>query len=297
MTNVTYDHLDYHKTFENYVEAKRQLFVMAAKHGRRFGIVNAEDPSAKKFLNTVPNSVTYGIKSGDLRATKIKLESSHSTYTALVDGDKYNIRVNIPGDFNISNSLAVVAVGRKIGLTKSQIEKGIAALSGVEGRMNIIEAGQKFKVIIDYASTPDAFEKFFQTVRPTVKGKLIVVFGSAARRDKAKRPAQGEIAGKYGDVVVITEEDDRDEPSNQILEQIAVGVKKTGKKINKDLFLIQHRDEAIKFALSKATGSDDMVAILGKGHEKIIERADGDYPWNEAEITRTALLDLQKKSK
>lgn len=292
MTNVTYDHLDYHKTFDNYMNAKRRLFKIANKHGMRFGVVNAEDPSAEAFINTIVNHTTYGIKDGDIRATKIKLAADYSSYTAKYGKKSYDIKINIPGEFNVYNSMAALAVGDRLGLTKSQIEKGIAALKGVEGRMTIIDEGQKFKVLIDYASTPDAFNKFFETIRPVTKGNLIVVFGSAAQRDYDKRPAQGQISGKNADYVVITEEDDRDEPGEKIMSEIAAGVIKEGKKEGKNLFLIGDREEAIGFALTLAKTKDDLVAILGKGHEKTIERADGTYPWNETEVTTTALRAL-----
>jgi UDP-N-acetylmuramoyl-L-alanyl-D-glutamate--2,6-diaminopimelate ligase len=205
MTNITHEHLDYHGTFEKYVEAKRRLFKIANKHGLRFGVVNKQDPSADKFVNTVANSTTYGIGAGELSATNVTLAADHSSYAATIDKDSYDIRVNIPGEFNVSNSLAAIAVGRKLGLSKAEIEKGIAALEGVEGRMNVINEGQKFQVIVDFASTPDAFERFFESVRPLTKGKLIAVFGSAGRRDEAKRPVQGRIAGQNADVVIVTE--------------------------------------------------------------------------------------------
>jgi len=297
MTNITYDHLDYHGTFENYVEAKRRLFKIANKNGLRFGVVNAEDPSADKFVATVNNSTTYGISKGDLKANDVKLATDHSTYKAVIDDDSYAIRVNIPGEFNVSNSLAAIAVGRKIGLTKEQIEQGIAALKTVEGRMNVIDEGQPFKVIVDFASTPDAFTNFFKSIRPLTKGKLIAVFGSAGRRDEAKRPVQGEIAAKYADVVILTEEDDRDVDGAQILNEIAEGAKKAGKKLNDDLHLILNREEAIGFAMTQATTKDDVVVLLGKGHEKTIERADGENPWNESEVARAALQELKKSSK
>jgi UDP-N-acetylmuramoyl-L-alanyl-D-glutamate--2,6-diaminopimelate ligase len=289
MTNITHEHLDYHGTFKNYVEAKRRLFRIANKNGLRFGVINAQDPSAKKFVKTVANSTTYGIGTGELSAKKVILASDHSTYSAQIEGDSYDIRVNIPGEFNVSNSLAAIAVGRKLGLSKKQIEKGIAALEGVEGRMNIIDEGQKFKVMVDFASTPDGFEKFFASVRPLTKGKLIAVFGSAGRRDESKRPLQGQIAGKHADIVILTEEDDRDIDGNQILREIAAGAKKAGKKEDKDLFLILNREEAIGFAMTQASSADDVVVLLGKGHELTIERADGTYPWNEAEVARAAL--------
>lgn len=295
ITNLTHDHLEYHKTFENYREAKRRLFKIANKHGLRFGAVNADDPNADVFARTVANSTTYGINSGELRASNINLTNTGSTYTATIGNDSYVITTHIPGEFNVSNSLAAIAVGRKLGLTNEQIERGIAALESVEGRMNAIDEGQAFKVIVDFASTPDGFEKFFSSVRPLVKGKLIAVFGSAGRRDEAKRAEQGNIAGKYADIIVATEEDDRDEDGSKILGQIAEGAVAAGKVENETLYLIPNREEAIGFALTKAAGADDMVVLLGKGHEKTIERADGEYPWNESEVVRSALQELLKK--
>lgn len=295
MTNVTYEHLDYHGTFENYLQAKRRLFTITAKSSRGFGVVNADDPNAKKFIDSTPRSVSYGIKSGDLRASDIKLSIDHSTFTARIDKDEYKIRINIPGDFNVSNSLAAVAVGRELGLSRKQIEEGIAALDGVEGRMDSIREGQKFNVIVDFAGTPDAFERFFSSVRPNVKGRLIAVFGSPGRRDEVKRSVQGEIAGRYCDELVLTEEDDRDIDGNDILAQIASGAIKAGKIKDKDMFLILDRAEAIKFSLGRAKTPDDTVVILGKGHEKTIERADGEHKWNDIEVTKKALRSLLNK--
>lgn len=297
MTNITYEHLDYHGTFERYLEAKRRLFRLAAKHGKKFGVVNAEDPNAQKFIDSTPRGITYGIKEGDVRAYGVKLAGDHSTFTAKVGDDSYDIRINIPGDFNVSNSLAAVAVGREVGLSKAQIEKGIAALEGVEGRMSVISEGQKFKVLVDFAGTPDAFTKFFDSIRPSTKGKLIIVFGSPGRRDEAKRPVQGEIAGQNADELIVTEEDNRDIDGDEIMNQIAAGALKAGMKKDKNLFLIGNREDAIGFALTRATGPDDLVAILGKGHEKTIERADGIYPWSDIEVTKTALQEMLKKTK
>lgn len=294
MTNITHEHLDYHGTFKKYVEAKRRLFTIANKHGFRFGVVNAQDPSAKLFVGSVAHATTYGIGAGELSATKLQLAADHSRYVARIDDDTYDIQVNIPGEFNVSNSLAAIAVGRKLGLSKKEIETGIAALKGVEGRMQVIDEGQKFQVIVDFASTPDAFERFFESVRPLTRGKLIAVFGSAGRRDEAKRSVQGQIAGKSADVIIATEEDDRDVDGNQILQQIAAGAKKAGKIEGKDLFLVLNREEAIGFAMTRVTGADDVIVLLGKGHEQTIERADGVYPWNEAEVARAALQELNK---
>ncbi len=289
MTNITHEHLDYHGSFENYVSAKLELFKIANKNGKKFGVVNAEDESADKFMSATKRGLSYGIKKGDLRARDVKLEADGCRYTAKIDKDSYDIHCNIPGEFNVFNSLAAVAVGREMGLTKGQIEHGISALDGVEGRMSVVNEGQKFKVIIDFAHTPDSFEKLLSDLRESTKGKLITVFGSAGRRDEAKRAIQGEIAGHYSDEVILTEEDDRDVDGLEILEQIASGVKSSGKVKDKDMFLILDREEAIGFAMTRANAANDTVILLGKGHEKTIERVDGTYPWNEMAAAQVAL--------
>lgn len=295
-TNLTRDHLEYHGTFTNYGHAKMKLFSYAARHGMKLGIANADDNNYVAFIDQTPHRLTYGIHEGDIRADHIQEDMNKSTYTAYVGDDTYHITMNIPGRFNIYNSLAAVAVGRSLGLTKKDIEKGIAALKGVEGRMNMIDEGQPFKVVVDFASTPDGFDNFFSTVRPLVSGKLVAVFGSAGERDTAKRAQQGEIGGRYADIVILTEEDDRHEDGMTILEAIAAGAEKAGRVRGEDLFLVHDREEAIGFAMTQAHSSEDMVVLLGKGHEKTIERADGTYPWNETEVARTALQAFTSQS-
>lgn len=296
MTNITHEHLDYHKTFARYLEAKVRLFKIAAKHGKRTGIINADDPNAGAFHDAIPNAVLYGLKAGDLKATKIHMGADGSRFKATIGKDSYDIQCNIPGEFNVYNSLAAAATGRVVGLTTEQIEQGIKALKGVEGRMTVVNAGQDFTVIVDFAHTPDSFERLLHDLRSSTKGRLITLFGSAGRRDEAKRAIQGEIAAKYSDEVILTEEDDRDVDGNEILQQIAAGAKKSGKKIDKDLFLVLNREEAIGFALTRAKAAGDTVVLLGKGHEKTIERADGTYPWNEIEAATTALQELTRSS-
>lgn len=294
MTNITHEHLDYHGTFDAYLAAKQRLFRIANKHGRRFGVVNADDPDAQYFTSCVPDSISYGIRAGQLTADKIKLQPDGASYRASIGSDHYDIVTSLPGEFNVYNTMAAVSVGRKLGLTKSQIEQGIAALKTVEGRMNIIDEGQEYNVIVDFAHTPDAFERLLVDVRKSTKGKLVAVFGSAGRRDEAKRAIQGEIAGKYCDEVVLTEEDDRDIDGLSILNQIAEGSEKSGKVRDKDLFLIGDRTEAIEFAMSRVSSSQDTVILLGKGHEKTIERADGEHSWDESATARQAIAKTLK---
>ncbi len=290
MTNVTHEHLDYHRTFERYRDAKRKLFKLANRNrrGLRTGIINAEDPSAALFASDIKNPLLYGVEQGDLRAKNVKMSPSGSSYVATFGEDTYKITCRIPGSFNVYNSLAAVAVGRVVGLTPQQVEQGIAALEGVEGRMTRIDEGQDFDVIVDFAHTPDSFEKLFKDLKPVVKGRLIVMFGSAGRRDEAKRAVQGELAGRYCDEVILTEEDDRDVDGKEILQEIAAGAQKAGKTLEKDLFLIHDRLEAITFTL-KGAKKGDTVLLLGKGHEKTIERADGPHPWDEIGAVHQAL--------
>ena len=315
LTNMTHEHLDYHKTFERYVAAKRMMFEQTDRNhkGLRVGVVNADDAQAENFASAVANPVSYGIDAGDLRATNIELSPGGVAYDATIGDDSYHITCKLPGSFNVYNSMAALCVGRAVGLTKDQIERGIAALEGVEGRMTRIDEGQDFNVIVDYAHTPDSFEQIFADLRPAVKGKLLVLFGSAGRRDEAKRAVQGKLAGKYADEVIITEEDDRDMDGQAILEEIAAGATAAGKQRNKDLFLVHDRDKAITFALSRAK-KGDTVLLLGKGHEKDILRngpraaelrhlAQDDHnpdrvieiPWDEIAVTRQALKDLRQK--
>lgn len=295
MTNLTHEHLDYHGSFENYRDAKRKLFKMANKNkkGLKKGVINADDESAELFAKDVDKAIFYGINKGDIRAESIKMTSAGSTYVATAGKDSYNIVCNLPGSFNVYNSLAAVSLGRALGLSKSQIERGIAGLLGVEGRMYSITEGQKYEVIVDYAHTPDSFEKLFQDIKPVVKGKMIVMFGSAGRRDTAKRAVQGQLAGRYADIVVVTEEDDRDEDGKEILRQIASGAEKSGKKQGTDLFLVHDRTEAIRFTIAKAKPGDT-VLLLGKGHEKNIERAHGFDDWDEVATAVEAIKQAQK---
>ena len=281
MTNVTHEHLDYHKTFERYRDAKRKLFKKA-----RYGVINADDPSAGYFESDVEKYTTYGIKYGDLRAEKVKLRPDGVEYS-LSDGLK--VKTRIAGKFNVSNSLACVAVGRRLGLSDKEIADGIYALTEVEGRMVKIDEGQSFTAIMDYAHTPDAFEKLLPDMKKATEGRLIVMFGSAGgRRDPSKRKPMGEIAGKYADVVVLTEEDDRDTPGEEILEMIAEGARESGKKDDKDLFKVLDRPKAI-LECCKMAKKGDTVLFLGKGNEKTIERADGAHAYYELDEIKKAL--------
>lgn len=301
MTNITHEHIDYHLTFRRYLQAKLKLFKLAAKNksGRQLGIVNYDDNHAPWFIDEVPNVMTYSLKATSESAVAypqdLKLTSTGSQFKVKLENDSYKINCNLPGLFNVANCLAALLVGRAAGLSPAQIEAGIASLSGVEGRMTAIDEGQKFAVVVDFAHTPDSFEKLFANLSADSSGRVICLFGSAGRRDRLKRSVQGEIAGRHADIIVLTEEDDRDEDGDEIMDQIAKGAEKVGKTRDSDLFLIGDRPKAIAFALGLAKPKDT-VLLLGKGHEKTIERASETIDWNEIEITRQ-LLRKQLKSK
>lgn len=277
-TNLTHEHLDYHKTLQEYRNAKGKLFKKA-----KFSILNADDPATRYYKQISKDYSTYGIKSGQNKPSKIQLQ---------VSGVKYiyhdmHIETQIPGEFNVYNSLAAAVVGEKLGLKPEQIEQGIKSLKSVEGRMNVIDEGQDFTVIVDYAHAPDAIEKVFESVKGH-KGKIITVHGGAGRRDPSTRPIRGEILGKHSDIVIITEDDSRDEPLDQIMQGFKKGAEKAGKKENKDLFLEPDRKEAIKLAIKKAK-KGDLVLILGKGHEKTILRADGPHDFEDIKVVKKEL--------
>jgi UDP-N-acetylmuramoyl-L-alanyl-D-glutamate--2,6-diaminopimelate ligase len=263
------------------------------RKGLRVGIINAEDPQAENFASVINRPILYGVDKGDVRATNVQLEPNGVKYDVAVGGQKLHIACQLPGTFNVYNSLAAVAVGDVLGLSGEQITKGIAALAGVEGRMTRIDEGQDFTVIVDYAHSPDSFEKLFKDLRPVVKDKMIVLFGSLGGGDKGKRPLQGELAGAYADEVVICEEDDRQEDPEVVAEDIARGAEKSGKVRDRDLFLVHDRPEAIQFAINRAR-KGDTVLLLGKGHEKTIEHADGEHPWDEIATAHAALKNRQK---
>ena len=311
-TNLPHEHLDYHGTFDKYRAAKLKLFKKTD-----VGIVNHDDRNASYFeeLYAPGDIITYGVQQGDYRATDIKLSPSGIEYAC---GDM-NIQTQIPGRFNVYNSLAAVAVGKRIGLTDEEVEHGIAALAAVEGRMTRVREGQDFEVIVDYAHAPDALEKVFESVGkntdgteksasskktkksgkdkvyrkiPQFAGRIISVHGGAGQRDPSTREERGKILGRESDIVIINEDDSREEDPAEIAAAFVKGAKKAGKKLKKDLFVELDRRTAIKKALEMAK-KGDLVLILGKGHEKTILRADGPHDFEDIKVAAEILRELK----
>jgi UDP-N-acetylmuramoyl-L-alanyl-D-glutamate--2,6-diaminopimelate ligase len=291
MTNVTHEHLDFHKTMEGYRNAKRRLFKLANRNrkGHRVGIINAEDKSSKLFVNDIAYPLTYGIDKGEFRAKNIKLRRDGGEYDVEWQGQKLHITTSIAGRFNVYNSLAAALVGLTYDIDPKTIEQGIKAVDYIDSRMNFIKEGQDFDFVADYAHTPGSFEALFSYYKPLSKGRIIAVFGSpGGRRDVAKRPIQGEIAGKYADIVIITEEENRETPPWEIMDQIAAGAEKAGKVRDKDLFFHEKRDDAFALAISLAK-RDDTIFTLGKGNEKVLFRGEESVPWDEVGEARRLL--------
>lgn len=290
LTNITHEHLDYHKTFAKYRAAKMKLFKKA-----KYGVVNADDPNAEYFTKNYADGdiLTYGIRQGNLLATDVELMATGVKYACHdMSGERADlgIETQIPGKFNVYNSLAAVGVGRRVGLTDGEIAKGIRSLTSVEGRMTRVREGQDFEVIVDYAHAPDALEKVFESVGHGVdKGRRIIsVHGGAGRRDPSTRAIRGEILGRESDVVIITEDDSRDEDPKEIAAMFVEGAEKAGKKLGEDLFVEIDREKAIRKAIEMASVGD-LVLILGKGHEKTILRADGPHEFEDIKVTQKIL--------
>ena len=277
-TNLTHEHLDYHKTIAKYRAAKGKLFKKA-----KFSILNADDPSCKYYETLSKEYITYGIKNGQNRAKNINLGVSGVKYSL----DDMEIETKIPGEFNVYNSMAAALAAKKLGLTSDQIKNGIKTLDSVEGRMNVVDEGQPFTVIVDYAHAPDALEKVFDSVKDH-KGRIISVHGGAGRRDPSTRPIRGAILAQHSDIVIITEDDSRDEDPEAIAKGFIDGAKKHGKVEGKDLFKELDRKKAIKLAFEMAKPGD-LVLILGKGHEKTILRADGPHDFEDIKVARELL--------
>lgn len=338
--NVTLEHLEFHKTFEQYRDDKANLFRNLDKcdHEKTilgktvkvpsFGIVNLEDESAKYFISATKKSVigfTTEGKAGksaaegteakplpelpegipvllgrNIAAARFGLTFDMSEPNLVDENSKpvhkiIHVKAPLPGAFNAYNLMAsIAAVSRLTDTPIEEIASFTEKLESVKGRMTVIDEGQSFELIVDYAHTPSSFETIFPPIRRRCKGKMICLFGSGGERDVKKRPLQGEIAARFCDIVILTDEDPRGEDSVELLKQIAVGSEKEGKVMNKDLFITPDRPTAIRQAF-KIAGKDDIVLLLGKAHENSIIYKDRVMKYDEIEEAKKALSELNLK--
>lgn len=304
VTNITHEHLDFHKTIEGYRRAKARLFEMLdAGRDKGLGtqpvaILNRDDVSYEvlKPYCRVP-ILDYGIdQPATVRAVDLQLKANGTRFRAVMKGTE---RLNLPdkemiietsliGRFNVSNCLAAIAATYSQGVEASDIVAGLARVGGISGRMERIQVGQPFSVVVDYAHTPDSLKKVLAILRPLTTGKLMVVFGSAGERDVQKRPIMGQIAAEMTDFFVITDEDPRDEDRFRILDDIARGAEAVGKRRGHDFLCIADRTEAIAAAFAHAEAGDT-VLLAGKGHEQSILIGGEKVPWDDRRVAREQL--------
>lgn len=273
-SNLTYDHLDFHGTIENYFEAKKKLFANLKKEG--IAVLNIDDPYYDRLVEACPaNTVSYGIHhDADYHADDIKIGTNGSTFTLQHAGKSYTIETNLVALYNIYNLLSAIAAMNEAGFPIEEQIPYLNALHQIEGRMERIDEGQLFNVIVDFAHTPDGMEKVFEYAKDITEDghSIIAVFGSAGKRDTKKRKVFGEIASRYCDSIILTEDDPRDEDPREIANEIKSGIQDTNN------IFIEDRYAAIRQAIESANVKDT-VLILGKGDEVFMYREFGREPW------------------
>lgn len=286
MTNLTQDHLDYHKTMEEYAEAKGKLFSKEPKY-----IVLNRDDAWFDFFNKYragEQKITYGEhEEAEARVEKYKLYRKGSEASVVIDHQvKLELATALPGKYNILNMTAAATVAYILGIGLKDIVEGVANLEGVPGRFERVVEDMNYDIVVDYAHTPDALEKLLETARTITKNRVILVFGATGDRDKGKRPIMGNIAGKYADRIILTDDECYYEDPQYIRNQIREGIEEV--KASAKMTEIGDRRKAIEKALSIAT-KGDMVLVTGMGHEQFRIINGKKEPWNDAEIVRSIL--------
>lgn len=259
-TNLTQDHLNIHKTMENYANCKKILFNQLKDNGK--AIINYDDPNKDKFMLDYNKNITYGFLGGDYKVTDYQMSILGSSFTIKYDGVKQNFKVPLIGKYNIYNILVAIAVLNEIGISYSDIYGVLTRVSAPAGRMEIVEYKNN-RIIIDYAHTPDAIENVISTVKEVCDGKIYTVFGCTGDRDRTKRPIMTNIVTSTTDLAIITCDDIHNEDPNQIVDDMLNGLKNTNYIVELD------RKKAIILGIEKLK-SNDVLLILGKGHEEVM---------------------------
>jgi len=274
LTNITHEHLDYHKTMQNYVKTKAKLF-----EGVEWAILNGDIPEFENFKFEIRNLNKFAARAN------LKLKISNYTKTKLRD-----ISPALAGEYNKYNIAAAEVVAKILDIRYQILEEVVKNFAGVPGRREEVQAGQKFRVMVDFAHTPNALEQVLKSLRQAQgKHKLILVFGCTGERDKAKRPMMGEIAGRLADIVIVTSDDTRRESQDEIAKQIMAGIPRPG-----GIFVINDRREAIKKAISLAKPGDT-VLLAGKGHEESLLIGTTEIPWSDKEVARTIIMGVHEQ--
>lgn len=282
ITNITQDHLDFHKTMDAYAAAKAKLFRMS-----KSAAVNADDKYKDVILKAAKGSViTYAIDSAaDVRAENLKMSGRGVIFDLVCGNTRREMRLGIPGRFSVYNALAAICACKNIGISDSDIEKGLVLAKPVKGRIEVVHINTPYTVIIDYAHTPDGVENIISAVRGFAKKRVITVIGCGGNRDAAKRPKMGKIAEELSDIAIITSDNPRCEEPMEIIREILAGMKKDNH------IVIENRRDAIKKAMEIAE-EDDIIILAGKGHETYQEINHVKHHFDEREVVKEILKTL-----
>lgn len=285
ITNLTQDHLDYHKTMENYGKAKARLI---RDYGAKYAVLNADDEWYGFFRDRATCEVfSYGKnKVSNLKISAVKLAETSSSAELSVPSGKIKAETSLLGEFNLYNAAAAASVGIILNINSTKIKQGISNMIPVAGRLEEIDQGQNFKVFVDFAITPDAIEKTLVALKKIGKGKVSIVFGATGDRDKAKRPAMGKVAVDYADKIYLTDDETYTENGAKIREDVLKGIKKA--EGNKKTKVIPDRKKAIAEAFRDAE-KGDIVLITGLGHEDTRNMGGKFIPWQDQSVAKEVL--------
>lgn len=286
-TNLSREHMDYHKTFEDYFAAKRTLFTGTGAGVPDTAVVNIDDEYGNQLIGLARSTVTYGLDAtADVTTKKFQLSFEGLQFTAQTPAGKLQVASSLVGRINVYNLLAAIGAGQALGFSNEIIETGIRKLESVSGRFQRIDCGQEFLVIVDYAHTDDALESLIRTARElNPKGRIITLFGCGGGKDRTKRPVMGEVTGRLSDLTILANDNPRTEDPLKIISDIIVGIQKTAGK-----YVIEpDREKAIGLAMDEARAGD-MVLLAGKGHEDYQILEDRTMKFDDREVARRALM-------
>jgi UDP-N-acetylmuramoyl-L-alanyl-D-glutamate--2,6-diaminopimelate ligase len=296
-TNLYPDHIDFHQTFEGYVNAKGRLFSMldSAVHKglEKAAVLNGDDPSCERFRSlTRARIITYGFHSGaDVIAEEIAPAGWGSRFLLRGFGEERRACIAMPGDFNIYNALAAYAVGQAAGLDPGATIAALETWPGAPGRMELVDAAQPFTVLVDFAHAPESLRRVLMLMRERSRGRIILVFGCIGERDKDRRFRMGQVAAESADYTIVTDDNPYSEDRDAVNDEIARGLREAGKREGHDFAVIPDRREAIEHAIGMAVDGD-AVLLAGKGHEREVHLPDSTYLCHDPSVAREVLLDL-----